>query len=61
MRIFFTSAFRFKNLESFDKIKTVNKQFSKMINENIPVRIFIVKTGIYVLKTNEAVVGLIRL
>jgi len=55
----FYSAFRFKNLESFDKIKTVNKQFSKMINEKYPGAHIIVKTGIYVLKTNEVVgVGL---
>ena len=55
----FYSAFRFKNLESFDKIETVNKQFSKMINEKYPGAHIIVKTGIYVLKTNEVVgVGL---
>ena len=55
----FFSAFRFKNLESFDKIETVNKQFSKMINEKYPGAHIIVKTGIYVLKTNEVVgVGL---
>ncbi len=55
----FYSAFRFKNLESFDKIETVNKQFSKMINEKYPGAHLIVKTGIYVLKTNEVVgVGL---
>ena len=32
----FFSAFRFKNLESFDKIDALNKQFSKMINEKYP-------------------------
>ena len=55
----FFSAFRFKNLESFDKIDALNKQFSKMINEKYPGAHIIVKTGIYVLKTNEVVgVGL---
>ena len=55
----FYSAFRFKNLESFDKIDALNKQFSKMINEKYPGAHIIVKTGIYVLKTNEVVgVGL---
>ena len=55
----FFSAFRFKNLESFDKIDALNKQFSKMINEKYPGAHLIVKTGIYVLKTNEVVgVGL---
>ena len=48
-----------KNLESFDKIDALNKQFSKMINEKYPGAHIIVKTGIYVLKTNEVVgVGL---
>ena len=55
----FYSAFRFKNSESFDKIDALNKQFSKMINEKYPGAHIIVKTGIYVLKTNEVVgVGL---
>ena len=55
----FFSAFRFKNSESFDKIDALNKQFSKMINEKYPGAHIIVKTGIYVLKTNEVVgVGL---
>ena len=45
--------------ESFDKIDALNKQFSKMINEKYPGAHIIVKTGIYVLKTNEVVgVGL---
>ncbi len=46
----FFSAFRFKNLESFDKIDALNKQFSKMINEKYPARILLLKQEFMCLK-----------
>lgn len=55
----FYSAFRFKNIDSFERMDAVNKDFSKMINEKYPGANIIVKTGVYILKPNEVVgVGL---
>lgn len=48
-----------KDFTSLYPYGALNKQFSKMINEKYPGAHIIVKTGIYVLKTNEVVgVGL---
>lgn len=53
----FYSAFRFKTTDSFEIMDTVNKEFSKMINEKYPGANIIVKTGIYILQPNEVVGG----